>query len=630
MKIEVLKLAKEYIRPEIKESPNKDWVMNGEDNQMYKDIIASYYGSPTNSAIIDSYARYIYGLGLNVEQNFVTKTDLRKICFDMVLFGEASFEVTPKGNLYHIEKNKLLPNKAEDGEIKAYWFCFDWDDQKKYPPKKIPTYGFGKKTESQVFVIKSNQVGQFYFGNPSYISALPYCEVESELANYYVNHIKNGMSFGHVINVNGGKPESEEDLNKFSRQIRNQLTGSTNAGKFLLSFNDNKESETTISALQVSDAHKQYDFLTQEAQNKICIAHKVVSGAILGITKSTGFSSNAEEIETAFNETYLNVIQPVQENIIDAIEFVKGLTGLEFLSLREEQVQEVEGVPTDTEVASEDLIKKEASYNGAQIASSLDIMQAVKDGVLTIDQAITFLIQMLQFEPAVAKALFSGNSASEITMSKEKKVELKEIKSKKKSSIDLSQYGEEIDLDIWQLIDSSEVDYENEDAFQENLEALNNEYKLQLAGKIAMASVSTGVARPNAKSFQDGKLFKSRYRYSGNANPERDFCKTMMRANKLYRKEDIDNMSKLNVNPGFGMAPNPNEPYDIWLWKGGGKLSDNFNFGTCKHFWVRETYMLKADVNNPLAERITPAQARKAGEILPTNDKRGYIAPHDM
>lgn len=546
MKLEVLKLAKEYIRPEIKESPNKDFVMNGDNNQMYKDIIAAYYGSPTNSAIIDSYARYIYGLGLNIQQNFISKTDLRKISFDMVLFGEASFEVTPKGNLYHIEKNKLLPNKAEDGEIKAYWFCFDWDNQQKYPPKRIPNYGFGKKTENQVFVIKSNQVGQFYFGNPSYISALPYCEVESELANYYVNHIKNGMSFGHVINVNGGKPESEEDLNKFSRQIRNQLTGSTNAGKFLLSFNDNKESETTISALEVSDAHKQYEFLTQEAQNKICISHKVVSGAILGITKSTGFSSNADEIETAFNETYLNVIQPIQENIIDAIEFVKGLIGLEFLSLRQKQTQET--------------------------ALSLS----------------------------------------------------------KKKEINLEDFGEEIDLEEWTLIDSSKVNYDNEEEFQNNLEKLNDEYKLQIAGKIAMASVNTGVARPNAKSFQDGKLFKSRYRYSGNANPERDFCKTMMSKNKLYRKEDIDNMSKLNVNPGFGMAPNPNEPYDIWLWKGGGKLSDEFNFGTCKHFWVRETYMLKADVNNPLAERITPAQARKEGEILPTNDKRGYIAPHDM
>ena len=627
MKIEVLNFSKEYIRPEIKESPNKDWVMNGDNNQMYKDIIASYYGSPTNSSIIDSYARYTYGLGINIEQSFISKTDLRKICFDMVLFGEASFEVTPKGNLYHIEKDKLLPNKAEDGEIKSYWYSFDWEDTRKYEPKQIPVYGFGKKTENQVFVIKSNQVGQFYFGNPSYISSLPYCEVESELANYYVNHIKNGMSFGHVINVNGGKPESEEDLNKFSKQIRNQLTGSNNAGKFLLSFNDNKESETTISALEVSDAHKQYEFLTQEAQNKICIAHKVVSGAILGITKSTGFSSNADEIETAFNETYLNVIQPIQENIIDAIEFVKGLNGLEFLNLREEeqatQTDASTGVTTD--VVSEDLVKKEASYNGAQIASSLDIMQAVKDGILTIDQAITFLIQMLQFEPAVAKALFSGNSASEITMSKDKR---SEKKNKKKT--DLSEYGEEIDLEVWELIDSSEVNYESEEEFQNNLEKLNDEYKLQLAGKIALDKVSTGTARPNSKSNQDGKLFKSRYRYSGNTNPERDFCKAMITSNKVYRREDIDAMSQKNVNPGFGMAPNPNKPYDIWLWKGGGKLSDNFNFGTCKHFWVRETYMLKADVNNPLAERITPAQARKAGEILPTNDKRGYIAPHDM
>jgi hypothetical protein len=104
----------------------------------------------------------------------------------------------------------------------------------------------------------------------------------------------------------------------------------------------------------------------------------------------------------------------------------------------------------------------------------------------------------------------------------------------------------------------------------------------------------------------------------------------MMKANKLYRKEDIAMMSQRNVNPGFGMRPNPNAPYDIFLWKGGGLLSEAFPFGTCKHFWVRETYRLKADVNNPLAEIITPAKARKDGEILPTNPLKVYIAPHDM
>jgi hypothetical protein len=107
----------------------------------------------------------------------------------------------------------------------------------------------------------------------------------------------------------------------------------------------------------------------------------------------------------------------------------------------------------------------------------------------------------------------------------------------------------------------------------------------------------------------------------------------MMSANKLYRREDIALMSERNVNPGFGMRPNQNKPYDIFLWKGGGLLSEAFPFGTCKHFWVRETYRLRADVNNPLAEIITPAKARKEGEILPAlkpSESKAYIAPHDM
>lgn len=491
-KIEVLNLAKEYIRPEIKESPNKEWVMNGEDNQMYKDIITSYYGSPTNSAIIDSYARYIYGLGLNIDQSFISKTDLRKVCFDMVLFGEASFEITPKGNLFHIEKNKLLPSKAEDGEIKSYWYSFDWSDVRKYTPKEIPAFGYGKKGENQVFVIKSNQVGQFYFGNPAYISALPYCEVESELANYYVNHIKNGMSFGHVINVNGGKPESEEDLNLFSKQIRNQLTGSNNAGKFLLSFNDSKDSETTISALEVSDAHKQYEFLTQEAQNKICIAHKVVSGAILGITKSTGFSSNADEIETAFNETYLNVIQPIQENIIDALEFVKGINGLEFLSLREKSTPEV--------VMS--LSKKKTETD------------LIADGLINL--------------------------------------------------------GEDIDDEQWELIDESSVD-----GVPELTESL-----------LHLAKVPSSF--PSVKSDQDTSLFKIRYQYSGAKEGERDFCNKMIKANKVYRKEDIELAGSKVVNKGFGAKGA--DTYNIWLYKGG---------VNCKHFWLRKIYLRKG--NNSLS-----------------------------
>ena len=134
----------------------------------------------------------------------------------------------------------------------------------------------------------------------------------------------------------------------------------------------------------------------------------------------------------------------------------------------------------------------------------------------------------------------------------------------------------------------------------------------------------------NAKSIEDSPIYKVRYRYGGNPNPERKFCKEMMSANKIYRKEDINRMSTMNVNPGFGMSPNPDEPYDVFLWKGGGKLSEEFPNGTCRHFWIREMYRKIGSGKNTAAQPSTPAEVRKSGEIAPTNDKRAYIAPHDM
>ena len=93
----------------------------------------------------------------------------------------------------------------------------------------------------------------------------------------------------------------------------------------------------------------------------------------------------------------------------------------------------------------------------------------------------------------------------------------------------------------------------------------------------------------------------------------------MLNANKLYRKEDIMRMSNQSVNEGWG--PNGADNYDIFLYKGG---------GACHHFWTRETYRKRADANSPLAEEITAAQARKAGEILPTNDSKVYQKPINM
>ncbi len=355
MSLELIQLNN-YIRPEVKEVTSKEYVMNGDKNSFYQYIIDRYNGSPTNRTIIDSYAKFIYGKGLyskeqaskamqfaNVLQ-ILSKKDLKSICQDYVLFGEASMElIYDKGNLLkikHVPKNQILPNKMnEDGDIQLYWFSQDFNQPRKYIPREIESFQFKTdSTKNAIYVISSYQAGRTYFADPAYMAGLPYAELEEEIANYCVNHIKNGLSFGYIINMNNGEPESEEVKEQMESKLKNKGTGSLNSGGVFISYNDSKEQEITITAVEVSEAHKQYEFLSGEATQKLMIAHKVTSPIIFGIIKDGGLGNNADEMESSFNELYINVIKPLQENVLDSLIEVftaNGMTiDLDFIPLR--------------------------------------------------------------------------------------------------------------------------------------------------------------------------------------------------------------------------------------------------------------------------------------------------------
>ena len=178
----------------------------------------------------------------------------------------------------------------------------------------------------------------------------------------------------------------------------------------------------------------------------------------------------------------------------------------------------------------------------------------------------------------------------------------------------LIELGETLDASEWTMLSSADVDYDTDGDLYDLVEF----------------ATSTGTARPNSKSAQDSKEIAIRYRYVGNPNPQRAFCKKMMQANKIYRKEDILQMNKAGINDGFGLGGTNN--YSIWLYKGGGKMLDNFPQGTCRHKWQREIYLKKGsslDVNSPLAKTISTSEARRKGYKVPTNENIVSIKPHN-
>jgi hypothetical protein len=374
--------------------------------------------------------------------------------------------------------------------------------------------------------------------------------------------------------MNAGVQPSEETIMLNTQAIRQHLTGSSNAGKFFLNWNDTKENEITISNLEVSDAHQQYAYLSAEARQQLCTAHKLTSPMLVGIKEASGFSSTADEIKVGFEELMINVIKPKQEVILDSlmeIFAVNGLTlQLDFESLRAEDVVAVDGgLDKTTSDAA-------VSYNGAQIASAIDIFAKVKEGILTTEQAIVFLVQFLNIPASVAQALFSQQAAAVTQLAAQNICCSKDDNGLSEVADALIEMGEIVDEDEWVEVDAIPV--------QGDLEI--NEITLNLAKSFA--------SFPNVTSEQDTMLFKIRYTYEGSLGAERDFCQKMVSAGRTYRKEDITIAGSKGVNKGFG--PQGADDYSIWLYKGG---------VNCNHFWMRKIYLRR---NN---KQLSVNEARK-------------------
>jgi hypothetical protein len=568
-KIQVINLA-EYKAPIINESTREDWVEYGEDNNYFQFLIDRHINSATNNAVINNITRLIYGKGLtaldaNKKPNefaqlitLISSEDLRKISVEAYLLGQCAIQVHyDKGRTkilkaYHIPVQLLRAEKCnEDGDITGYYYSDNWEDVKKYKPKRLDAFGFGN-SEIEILYIKPYSVGMKYYSNVTYTGGLPYTIMEEEIAEYLINDVQNGFSPTMIVNFVGGTG-TEEQRRQIEAQANKKLTGSKGK-KIVYSFNKNKDNATTVESIPLNDAPAHYQYLSDECMRKILLSHNVTSPLLFGIATSTGFSSNADELKNSLLIFDNLVIKPFQNLITDAIDKILAVNG----------------------------ISLKLYFEGL---NPFEDMYAKKEEAIVQDTTLS-----------------------------EHKSELQEI-------IDLA---EDADQENWIIIDERDVNEEDEEVLDTHLQEVESklqEVKLSLIQK-AINLVSTGSANPTQKSEQDKlvkeKYFKVRYRYTGNQQPERDFCQAMMSANKLYRKEDIDLMSTKRVNAGFG--ENGSDVYDIFRFKGGAR---------CSHKWQRVTMMLDLNkMENGYEEIGTRAAEIKGFKV--TNPYEVSIYPKNL
>lgn len=381
-KIHIVNMSS-YTRPEVKEQYNRDWVEYGDDNNYFDYLIDRYNGSPTNNAAINGIAEMIYGKGIDSVDSkdkeadykemkeLFTKSCMKKVCYDYKMMGQAAIQIIYSKDrkkivqVEHIPVETLRAEKANNkGEIQGYYYAKDWSEVTyKTQPKRIPAFG-SSNAGLEILYIKPYRAGFYYYSPVDYQGGLQYAELEEEIANYHINNIQNGLAPSMLINFNNGVP-TEEQRTLIEQNIQEKFSGSSNAGRFILAFNDSKELSASIEPVILSDAHEQYKFLSDESMRKVMVSHRIVSPMLVGIKDNTGLGNNAEELQTASLLMDNTVIRPMQVTILDELEKVLMYNGIEldiyFKTLQPLEFTDLTNAITDAEIEKETGIKKEDS-----------------------------------------------------------------------------------------------------------------------------------------------------------------------------------------------------------------------------------------------------------------------------
>jgi hypothetical protein len=306
----------------------------GLQDDFYPEVTAAYNTSTTNAACIEGIADLIFGKGIYTKNEaftdalakLVPQEELKRAIFDLKLYGNGAFQVywndehTKIIKFYHIPVQTLRAEKLYDNpKIQNYFYCTDWFDMKAQKAKiQIPAFGTSNE-KREILWVKNYTPGKYYYSIPDWIAALQFSFVEAELSNLHLNNIENGFLPLVMVNMNSGVPAPEE-RDTIEDLIERKFTGTRNAGRFMISFNDDAANKPTIDTIQIENLHEKFQYVAEYAQDRILVAHRITSPLLFGIrTANNGFSSQSEEMKTAFSIMQTMTVQPFQNLIINTI-----------------------------------------------------------------------------------------------------------------------------------------------------------------------------------------------------------------------------------------------------------------------------------------------------------------------
>jgi len=415
-----------------KPSVGTKYTLNGNNNENFKKYQDSFDDSPTNAFIIKTIVNYIIGNGLEDKSGtidphaYVSKQDLRMICLDFKIFGSAYPQIINYGKkpikIKHLPVKRVglnietNPNHKDYMEVDGFWYCWDWLEKYKFPPKFVAK--FDPKENDNIFEIQHiKQISsEPYFPFPDWFSGLKSAKIESALIDDAVNHVLRGFQGKTIINVNNGEMMSEDDKLKIKEEVKKNWTGTENADGVTVSINESADQAIVVDTIEPRGRNDQFVTYDETAEIKLMAAHSAMN-ILFQRPGSSGFSNNADEIATATDSLYLGVINPMREIILDSLnqifKKINPLCEIDFVNFGQENL-----IVNDANLTVDDETKKaqaflKGSVGGVQ--SLLEVQASYAAGTTNYESAVAILDLIFGFDRSQAIRLL-GKPEKETTI----------------------------------------------------------------------------------------------------------------------------------------------------------------------------------------------------------------------
>jgi hypothetical protein len=646
-KFESMSFRKDFILPVEEQDRMLGFIKWGKKNDYPFFLVDLFNGSAWHQGIIKNKTHYIAGGGIEVVtgnlqrflenpySDFTMDEIVEQLAFDYELFGAFAVKGTWNKEGTRVVRWEYLAIDMIriSADERMYYLSDDWTVQQQSAEKTnlrtIPALDENNKVGSFVIYYKDpakkGRKEQGVYPKPPYNGGITAIQTDVDIAKFHCYELQNGFKSGTMITFMDGFPETQEEAESFKNQIKGPASNIENSGDIIITFAPSADQAPRVESLTGNDLDKRYESLESSVQQNILVAHAVVSPSLFGVAPEGSFNAaESAELFEIFKKTYVDTRQKRLEWMLNYMIELSGDVGtVKLKDVKPIGVTEVAPVqsPNGEPIAETQVDVAKSALNGAQIASLIDVVAKIKEGILTPEQAFQVLLASFPtIDETQARKIVGLDSAPQQMSS------CKHVHTFSDDEIGyFAQYGEsanhydviatfpiawdtpsaevfskqdqlfatigeisaelnDFDKNVLKMIGDGEDSNAIAKALNSNIEEIAKSMAKLMKWEVITKGEVTDLGKSLVREVDIPiERFEVRYGYRTRLDVppaksgSRQFCERLLGLNRLYTKEEINTIS--------GRVDR-----DVWRYRGGWYTNPDTQASTpwCRHEWIQQ------------------------------------------